>query len=159
VSVRLRCGEETHVVEVRPAQGGLRVTVDGRAYDLELEEVAPGTFLARHDGRQELFHCVPDGDVVHLAWRGTVHRLEREREGARPAGRPAAGRLEAPMPGKVTSVRVAPGQAVRKGDEVVVVEAMKMENALRAPRDGTVKTVAVQVGDMVNAGVVLVELE
>jgi pyruvate carboxylase subunit B len=51
------------------------------------------------------------------------------------------------------------GQAVKKGDEVVVVEAMKMENALRAPRDGTIKSVTVQVGDMVGPGAVLVELE
>ncbi|HET8645384.1 MAG TPA: biotin/lipoyl-containing protein, partial [Vicinamibacteria bacterium] len=45
------------------------------------------------------------------------------------------------------------------GEELLVVEAMKMENALRAPRDGTVKSVAAKVGDMVSPGVVLVELE
>ena len=46
-----------------------------------------------------------------------------------------------------------------KGQELLVVEAMKMENALRAPRDGTVKSVSARPGDMVNPGVVLVELE
>ena len=63
------------------------------------------------------------------------------------------------MPGKVIAVRVAPGQAVRKGDEMLVIEAMKMENALRAPHDGTVKAVTVRVGDMVSPGTVLVELD
>jgi biotin carboxyl carrier protein len=63
------------------------------------------------------------------------------------------------MPGKVIAVKAVPGQAVKKGDEVVVIEAMKMENALRAPRDGTIKTVAVKVGDMVGPGATLVELE
>jgi acetyl/propionyl-CoA carboxylase alpha subunit len=159
VTLRLRCGDASHLAEVRSKGGALHVTVDGQAFEFELHEVAPGTYLLRSEGRQELFHCVRDGDAVHLAWRGTVHRLEREREGARPAGRSAAGGLEAPMPGKVTSVRVVPGQPVRKGEEVLVVEAMKMENALRAPRDGTVKSVAVKVGDMVNPGVVLLELE
>jgi biotin carboxyl carrier protein len=62
------------------------------------------------------------------------------------------------MPGKVTVVRAVPGQAVRKGDELLVIEAMKMENALRAPRDGVVKSVAAKPGDMVSPGVVLVEL-
>jgi biotin carboxyl carrier protein len=63
------------------------------------------------------------------------------------------------MPGKVIAVRVVTGQAVRKGDELLVIEAMKMENALRAPRDGIVRTVAVQVGDMVSPGTMLVELD
>jgi 3-methylcrotonyl-CoA carboxylase alpha subunit len=63
------------------------------------------------------------------------------------------------MPGKVIAVRVSPGQAVARGDELVVVEAMKMENALRAPRAGTVKSVAVRVGEMVAPGVALVELD
>jgi biotin carboxyl carrier protein len=48
---------------------------------------------------------------------------------------------------------------VGKGDELLVVEAMKMENAVRAPRDGRVKSVTARVGDMVSPGVVLVELE
>jgi acetyl/propionyl-CoA carboxylase alpha subunit len=144
--VRFRCGEQSY-------------EVDERAGELILEEVAPGTYVVQQGSRRERFHCLRDGDEVHLAWRGTVYRLELERGGARAASRHAAGGLEAPMPGKVTAVRVAPGQAVRKGEEVLVVEAMKMENALRAPRDGTVKSVAVKVGDMVNPGVVLVELE
>jgi biotin carboxyl carrier protein len=63
------------------------------------------------------------------------------------------------MPGRVIKVSVTAGQTVSRGDEVLVVEAMKMENALRAPRDGTVRSVAVSVGDMVSPGVVLVELE
>jgi 3-methylcrotonyl-CoA carboxylase alpha subunit len=63
------------------------------------------------------------------------------------------------MPGKVIAVRAAPGMAVKKGDELLVVEAMKMENAVRAPRDGTVRSVAARVGDMVGPGAVLVELE
>jgi 3-methylcrotonyl-CoA carboxylase alpha subunit len=158
--IRLRdAADVLHAAEVRPSGEGLKVTVDGRELELAIEETAPGTFLVRRPEGQELFHCVADGEVVHLSWQGTVYRLEWEREGARPLARHAGGGLEAPMPGKVTAVRVAPGQVVRKGEEVLVVEAMKMENALRAPRDGTVKSVAVKAGDMVNPGVVLVELE
>ena len=103
---------------------------------------------------RRVFHCVRDGATVHLFWEGVAYRIEeRNEEGARVAHRRDRGAgLEATMPGKVIAVKASPGQAVKKGDEVVVVEAMKMENALRAPRDGTIKTVAVEVGDMVGPG-------
>jgi biotin carboxyl carrier protein len=126
---------------------------------MSVELVAPGIFVWREDTRVETFHCVRDGDVIHLFWRGTAYRIEEDGESPRSAHRVVSGALEAPMPGRVIAVRVEPGQAVTKGQELLVVEAMKMENALRAPRDGTVKSVAVRPGDMVSAGAVLVELE
>ncbi len=156
--MRLVCGDEGHEVGVRPGRDGLEVTVDGHPFRLRVFEAAPGTFVLEDGARRETFHCVRDGDEVHLFWRGVVHRLTEEREGGRAAHRPAASGLVAPMPGKVIVVRAAPGQAVRKGDELLVIEAMKMENALRAPRDGVVKSVAAKPGDMVSPGVVLVEL-
>jgi 3-methylcrotonyl-CoA carboxylase alpha subunit len=63
------------------------------------------------------------------------------------------------MPGKVSKVSVSEGDLVVKGQEILVVEAMKMENAIRAPRDGRVGKIAAQVGDMVSPGVTLVELQ
>lgn len=144
--MRFRCGEETIDIEVRDGQG-------------EVEALAPGTFLFRQGDRGETFHCVRDGDVVHLFWRGRAYRLEEETGRSRASHRHAGGGLEAPMPGKVIAVKVAPGDTVGKGDELLVVEAMKMENAVRAPRDGRVKSVSARVGDMVSPGVVLVELE
>jgi len=126
---------------------------------VSVELVAPGIFVWREGTRVEAFHCVRDGDVIHLFWRGTAYRIEEDGESSRSAHRAVSGALEAPMPGRVIVVRVEPGQAVTKGQEVLVVEAMKMENVLRAPRDGTVKSVAARPGDMVSPGVVLVELE
>jgi propionyl-CoA carboxylase alpha chain/3-methylcrotonyl-CoA carboxylase alpha subunit len=83
---------------------------------------------------------------------------EADEEG--PSGhRAPSGALEAPMPGKIIAVRVGVGDRVARGDEVLVVEAMKMENAVRAPRDGVVKAIRVNVGDTVAAGHVLAELE
>jgi biotin carboxyl carrier protein len=63
------------------------------------------------------------------------------------------------MPGRVAAVRVTAGQRVAKGEELLVVEAMKMENALRAPRDGVVRAVLVSAGDAVTPGRPLVEIE
>ena len=124
-----------------------------------IEALGPAPFTWRDGRRIETFHCVRDGDVIHLFWRGATYRLEEDTDSSRAAHRPVAGALEAPMPGRVIAVRVAPGQPVSKGQELLVVEAMKMENALRAPRDGVVKAVAARAGDMVSPGVVLVELE
>ena len=63
------------------------------------------------------------------------------------------------MPGRVAAVKVAPGQRVARGEELLVVEAMKMENALRAPGAGVVRAVHAALGDMVAPGRPLVEIE
>ncbi len=126
---------------------------------VEVEEVAPGTFVLRRGDARETFHCVRDGDDVHLAWRGRSYRFAVLREGRRAAQRHAAGSLEAPMPGKVTAIKARVGQAVQKGEEILVVEAMKMENGIRAPRAGTLRSINVKVGDMVAPGSVLAEIE
>jgi acetyl/propionyl-CoA carboxylase alpha subunit len=143
--IRLLVGDEERRVE--PPRG------------VEVEETAPGTFSLRRGEARETFHCVRDGDEVHLAWRGRSYRVTLLREGRRAAHRHAAGSLEAPMPGKVTAVKVREGQAVQKGEEILVVEAMKMENAIRAPKAGRVKRIGVAVGDMVAPGAVLAEIE
>ena len=157
--MRFLCGGDRREVDMRESAGALQVTVDGAAFAPVVEETGPGTFLWRAGDLCETFHCVRDGDTVHLFWRGSAYRLVEEEEGGRAARRQASGGLEAPMPGKVIAVKAAPGQTVKKGDELLVVEAMKMENSVRAPRDGTVRSVAARVGDMVGPGAVLVELE
>jgi 3-methylcrotonyl-CoA carboxylase alpha subunit len=156
--MRLVCGDETIEIEVREGREAAHVTVAGQRLDVRVP-AGPGTFLFRRGEHRETFHCVREGDVVHLFWRGRVYVLEEETERRRAAHRHPGGGLEAPMPGKVIAVKVAAGDTVVKGDELLVVEAMKMENAVRAPRDGRVKSVSARVGDMVSPGVVLVELE
>lgn len=65
--------------------------------------------------------------------------------------------IKAPMPGLIVGISVQPGDAVHKGDSVLVLEAMKMENLIKAPGDATVKTISVVPGDRVEKGQVLVE--
>ena len=93
-----------------------------------------------------------------LAWaRPTACARKPSARAPRTAAGPSG--LTAPMPGRVIAVKVEPGQHVTRGQELLVVESMKMENAIRAPREGTVRSVAARVGEMVGPGVVLVELE
>jgi 3-methylcrotonyl-CoA carboxylase alpha subunit len=157
--VRILCGDERVELAIREGPRGLEVRVGSASFRLGIAEVAPGTFVVREGTRVETFHCVREGSAIHLFWQGVAYRLTEEAEGGRAVTRPAAGGLETPMPGKVISVLVAPGQVVRRGEGVLVVEAMKMENTLRAPRDGTVRALAVAVGDTVTPGVMLLEIE
>lgn len=77
---------------------------------------------------------------------------------ATPAGAQGSVTVNAPMPGKILGVKASVGQAVKKGDVVVVLEAMKMENEIVAPQDGTIASINVAVGDSVDSGAVLATL-
>jgi 3-methylcrotonyl-CoA carboxylase alpha subunit len=70
----------------------------------------------------------------------------------------AAGRLSAPMPGRVTRLFVEPGDRIGRGEPLVVIEAMKMEHTLAAPADGVVAAVRCAVGDLVEEGAELIAL-
>ena len=77
-----------------------------------------------------------------------------------PVAAPAAGAttVEAPMPGKILNIKVSAGQAVKFGETVIVMEAMKMETEIVAPADGTVAQILVKAGDAVDTGAALVTL-
>jgi len=157
--MRLRCGDQSFDVEVRDARDGLEVRVADRSFRFTLDPVGPGVFVVREAARARTLHLARDGAAVHLSWCGVAYTLAEERDGAGATRRHDQGVLEAPMPGRVAAVRVDVGQRVAKGEELLVVEAMKMENALRAPRDGVVRAVHVSAGDAVAPGRPLVEIE
>ena len=116
-----------------------------------------------------------DGNMVQVTVNGNTYSVEVEHEApkAAPMARPAAvaapaaaapvtaasAKISAPLPGNITKILVSVGQKVKKGDVVMTMEAMKMENNITAEADGTVKAIVAQVGQSVNQGDVLVELE
>jgi 3-methylcrotonyl-CoA carboxylase alpha subunit len=94
---------------------------------------------------------------VFLDGRVFVIRMDEAQDsGARPHDDAALG---APMPATVVAINVAPGQEVKAGDALIVLEAMKMELAVTAPKDGRVRRVACRVGELVQPGVPLVEFD
>lgn len=156
----LRAGDGTRLRVGLQVQGDrLAVSVGEERFEPVVTPLGPGRFAIRTERGTRTFCCVRDGDAVHLSWEGRVYRLTDEGEGRRAAERHATGALEAPMPGRVIKLSVEAGQEVEKGQEVLVVEAMKMENALRAPGAGRVSAIHAAVGDMVAPGRVLVEIE
>lgn len=85
-------------------------------------------------------------------------RLEEEKKQPEKKTKAAQGAISAMMPGKIVSVAVKEGESIKEGDVVCVLEAMKMENELRAPKEGTVEKVHVSAGSSVERGEILVEI-
>jgi 3-methylcrotonyl-CoA carboxylase alpha subunit len=112
--------------------------------------IADGVYRVERNGRSEIVYVA--GNPAHrwAFWNGRV--FER---GARPL---FTGALTAPMPATVVKVLVAPGAVVRKGDTLIIVEAMKMELPIRAPGDAVVKTVHCQEGELVQPEQPLLDL-
>jgi acetyl/propionyl-CoA carboxylase alpha subunit len=152
-------GGGRHEVRVVDRTGAAaRVEVDGRVLEIAVEPLAERTFRVTVDGRAETVHCVAADDALHVFWRGRAYVLRRETAAAARGGA-ASGSHEAPMPGRVVAVKAAVGDSVVMGQPLLIIEAMKMENVVRALRDGVVKRVAVEVGARVAPGETLVELQ
>jgi biotin carboxyl carrier protein len=106
--------------------------------------------------------AVREGDRVFVWCGGSAYEFRSPQPGRsatarRKAGDPAADLLS-PMPGRVRKVLVGEGDAVARGDVLLILEAMKMEHAIRSPRDGYVAKLAFREGDLVDAGVPLAEI-
>jgi acetyl/propionyl-CoA carboxylase alpha subunit len=160
MALRLRCGDVEKVVAVEKREGGYRVTVGERAYEVRARG-ENGSLWLDIGGRPLAAAVARDGDrlLVHLG--GESWELCRVTAAARRAHGPGVreDRLSAPMPGQVRAIHVSEGQSVARSETLLVLEAMKMEFRIRAPRDGRVARLGCRVGDVVERGQVLVELE
>ena len=118
------------------------ITVNGVAYEVEVEEVAGGQSAA------------PVAAPVAAPAPVAAALKAAPAPKAAPKAAPMAGgtKINAPMPGNILDVKVAQGAKVKKGDILVILEAMKMENEILAPQDGTVAQVSVSKGATVNSG-------
>jgi 3-methylcrotonyl-CoA carboxylase alpha subunit len=141
------------------------VTVDGTAHALArvaCGSAGPGveTIVFELDGRPRRAVVVRRRDAVLVAIDGRTYAFATgdDARSAGATGRAGSEIVVAPMPGKVVSVLVAPGDVVEVGQPLVVLEAMKMENTLVAEVAGEVRTVTVTAGAMVEAGTVVVEV-
>lgn len=114
-----------------------RITVNGVAYDVAVEELGAGA-----------------APVAAAPVAAPVAAAPVAAPAAAPAASGAAGsvKVESPMPGKILAIKANVGQAVKKGDVVMILEAMKMENEIVAPADGTIAGINVAVGDSVESG-------
>lgn len=118
-----------------------RITVNGTSYDVSVEELA--------------------GGVAPVAAPVAAAPVAAPAPAAAPAAKSAGAgsiKVASPMPGKILDVKANVGDAVKKGQVILILEAMKMENEVVAPEDGTVASIDVAVGDAVESGAVLATL-
>jgi biotin carboxyl carrier protein len=137
------------------ANGRFRIG-DGAQHEASVEMPQPGVYSVLLDGRSYLAH-VEEGVVTVNGFRFEIEvrdprRWSRQSRGGAHSG---AQDIKASMPGKVVRVLVAVGDAVEAGQGIVVVEAMKMQNEMKAPRAGKVIGIAAKAGATVTAGEVL----
>ena len=156
-------GDRTETVEVTGTAGRYRLTIGSEVREVDARPTGPGLHSLLIDGVSYLADVTDlDGAyLVTVADETYVIRVEEEARYVLRTQGPAAAAagpqtLTAPLPGKITHVAVRTGDTVAAGDTLLMIEAMKMENELRAGAPGRVAEVRVRPGQAVNAGDALV---
>ncbi len=150
--------EQIRVVGTRQGQR-LRVAADAGAVEFEWEELGPGDYLLRRGGEQRRCMVARSGEERWVWIDGHVHHLVVATGRAHGDLHASPDDLVAPMPGQVLKVLVRAGDAVKRDQPLLVLEAMKMQYEIVAPRDGVVAHVCADEGAQVAGGATLVALD
>ena len=148
-------GEKQFLVEIIDDK---HVSVDGKVYEVDFESVSgQPVYSLIVDGKSHESYVAQVEDIWQVLLRGRLYPVtvedERERRLRAAAGSGVAEtgefHLKAPMPGLVVAVPVEEGQEVKKGQVLLILESMKMQNELKSPRDGKVRRIKVRAGESV----------
>ncbi len=142
----------THAFKITHADQADEVT-------LELQHVEGAHYLLKQGHHQRPVYIHQMVDRYQVQFEGRYYVLQKQTRAAAEQGAAAADQVQAPLTGKVIQVNVQPGQTVTLGDTLVILESMKMETALTAPRDGVVESVHCVAGDQVSNEQVLIQLQ
>ena len=157
----------THEVEIKPDGDGLAVSVDGKGHPVDVAPLEDSGLLNLIvDGNSVTYAARFENGEAVLSFHDREVRVTVEDERQRAArlatggGRASAGKanIKSVMPGIVKEVRVEAGEAVEGGRPLLILEAMKMENEIRAPHEGVVEAVHVSAGQAVEKGAALIDL-
>ncbi len=145
----IQLGEAQALDAVMQPDGSFHVLKDGKAYTAILESV---------DAASRLYVFRIGGEKFEVAIADSYERLIKQM-GLQVGGTQKTNQVKAPMPGLVLSIMVEVGQTVQKGDTLLILEAMKMENVIKATGDATIKSIEVQKGAAVDKGQLLIAFE
>ncbi|MBI3890900.1 MAG: biotin/lipoyl-binding protein [Candidatus Wallbacteria bacterium] len=162
-------GSELRRVELAPAGDGWVFGLEGRAGRADVRQVTGDCLSILVDGVSYKVHFLRQDGRTIVCVRGEYYDLEvldereksmRESDHGKPRDETAgASKVRSRIPGKVVAVLVQPGSRVAAGEKLLVLEAMKMENEIRAAAPGVVKRLLVSAGDTVETNALLVEFE
>jgi 3-methylcrotonyl-CoA carboxylase alpha subunit len=154
-----RDGEATRVVSAHRRGQGYRLDIDGESSLAAASRHGDGELALDLDGVRSAVTAARDGEMVTVVGDDGTWRLAYvDRLAPRADEAVAGGRLTAPMPGKVAQVLAKPGSRVKRGQALMVLEAMKMEHTIAAPADGVIERVNFAPGDLVDEGAELIAL-
>lgn len=166
MKLRAEIGDESVDVELTDSGGEITAAIEGREYKLILSRPEPGVYLLKNDDSiYEVTVSDKAGDLntvlngIDTEIRIIDPRQFRGAGSSDGAMNDGKAEIKTAMPGKVVRIIAAAGQEIAKGDAVIVVEAMKMQNELRSPKDGIVKEFHVTEGQTVAAGELLAVIE
>jgi biotin carboxyl carrier protein len=168
MKLQAELNSEKHEIEIRREAERLFAKIDGREYELEASEPEPNVYLLKNAGRIYEIFVSPSknaGDPLQVKigtneFEITLTDPKRLRSaGAAGAAAEGAAEIKTAMPGKVVRVLAELGAEIKQGEGVIVVEAMKMQNEMKSPKDGTIKEIRFSEGETVNAGDVLAVIE
>jgi len=146
-------------LDVVPLSEGYQVQFGNRTASVRFARGADGQLTFILDGRKVEAHISTDGARRWVSFGGKTLVFEKTSGGRRTGvSGYSSGRLTAPMPGQVSTVNVAIGDVVTKGQTLLVLEAMKMEIRIQAPSDGVVERLAVERGETVEREQILIEI-
>ena len=158
----LMAGEQVQVKLERKEGDQWQVQVGERSFILDYARLSPQSASLLIDDRSLTAHVSRNEEDFYISIGGRRYQLQMPEQDSSGRGEVAAaggsGSIQTPMPGLIVEVMVKPEEEVTAGTTLVILEAMKMENAVKAPFDGVVKSVNVAKGDQANLGDVLVEL-
>ena len=157
--ITLEAGGNQYELGVTRGADSLRITRDGQHYELTIVRRQDGQLCIIDNGVRQSCQYHRDGDFLYFqasgqSWgvRDITHRAPSE------SNTGGSGRIQATMEGAIIDVLVATGQAVRRGDTLVILEAMKMEHPIKADCDGTIGQLFASKGDQVKRSQLLVEI-
>jgi 3-methylcrotonyl-CoA carboxylase alpha subunit len=153
-------GGEITVTVHYPPGGGHLLELPGGEMRASGEIDGGGTLWADLDGLRIRAAVVHDGDGITILSGGRAHRIGRlDRMALRDVELEEGGKVTAPLPGKIVQVQAIAGAAVKKGEALLILEAMKMEHTITAPRDAVIAAIPFGPGDQVEEGAELVLFE
>ena len=146
-------------VEIMKDGDSFKVILDGESFVFDHYKMFGNKLIISSGGSKKIAVFQRKGKVTHVDVEGSTFEIQKPEKKFQKNEVQNDGSLTSPMPGKIIKVNFSIGDKVKKGEQVVVMEAMKMEHDLVAPRDGVIKSVAFGAGEIVEGGVSLIELE